>query len=60
LVEGLEREGLSQERRALRLRVRSLEWINAGAAALQLSFTLEPGAYATTVLREVVQSVRVT
>jgi tRNA pseudouridine13 synthase len=56
LAEGLERAGLSQERRAARLPVRSLEWADAGTTALQLRFQLEPGAYATTVLRELIRS----
>ncbi len=49
---GLEKAGLKQERRALRLRPESLEWQWLGGDALVLSFALPPGCYATTVLRE--------
>ena len=51
LREGLEEAGLKQERRALRVRVADLEW-RWDADALQLAFTLPPGAYATGVLAE--------
>jgi tRNA pseudouridine13 synthase len=51
--EGLARFGLSQERRALRLPVRDLHW-SLVAEGLRLSFTLPAGAYATTVLRELI------
>jgi tRNA pseudouridine13 synthase len=50
--EGLERFGLGQERRALRVRPAALEWSQEGDT-LELRFGLPPGAYATTVLREV-------
>jgi len=49
---GLERAGLKQERRALRLRPSALEWAWLDDAALELRFALPPGCYATTVLRE--------
>ena len=49
---GLERAGLEQERRALRLRPDQLEWRWIDAAALEVSFALPPGTYATTVLAE--------
>ena len=49
---GLETAGLKQERRALRLRPDALEWDWLGDDALVLAFTLPPGCYATTVLRE--------
>ena len=48
---GLEAAGLEQGRRALRLRVRNLDWSLADDA-LELSFDLPAGAYATAVLRE--------
>ena len=64
--EGLEKAGLKQERRALRLSINDLQWSwldqseqevdqqpNQQAANLQLRFSLPAGAYATTVLREV-------
>lgn len=50
---GLERAGLEQERRALRLMPRALSWTWIDADALQVEFELPPGAYATVVLREV-------
>jgi tRNA pseudouridine13 synthase len=51
--EGLERAGLDQDRRALRVMARALsfEWLPDGA--LRLRLTLPSGAYATAVLREV-------
>ena len=49
---GLERAGLKQERRALRLRPDELAWQWRDDAALELRFALPPGCYATTVLRE--------
>jgi tRNA pseudouridine13 synthase len=52
LREGLERAGLDQERRALRLRPQSLSWQWLDADVLSLSFELPPGAYATVVLKE--------
>ncbi len=57
LCRGLEHAGLKQERRALRLPVAELHWdLEATASILELSFFLPPGAYATTVLRELVQT----
>lgn len=52
LCAGLERAGLEQERRALRVRPQALgfEWI--GPQALRLSFGLPAGCYATAVLAE--------
>ncbi|MDQ3039535.1 MAG: tRNA pseudouridine(13) synthase TruD, partial [Pseudomonadota bacterium] len=52
LRSGLEKAGLKQERRALRLRSEGLKWEWLGADALELGFALPPGCYATTVLRE--------
>lgn len=49
---GLEAAGLKQERRALRLRPQEMAWHWRDAATLELGFTLPPGGYATTVLRE--------
>jgi tRNA pseudouridine13 synthase len=49
---GLEAAGLKQERRALRVAIAALEWKWSADAQLALSFDLPPGAYATTVLRE--------
>ena len=54
LCEGLERERLSQDRRALRVMVRGLDGRIEPEGCLSLAFTLPPGAYATTVLGEIV------
>jgi tRNA pseudouridine13 synthase len=53
---GLEREGLKQERRKLRLLVDDLHarWLDEDS--LLLSFTLETGTFATMVVRELVQA----
>lgn len=53
LMEGLERAGLKQERRALRVRVKEMDWAFIDQQTLELSFMLPPGAYATVLLREV-------
>lgn len=49
---GLEREVLSQQRRALRLRAEDLHWNWEADACLVLDFRLPAGAFATTVVRE--------
>ena len=53
LRNGLERAGLKQERRALRLRPQDMAWRWRDDGALELGFALPPGCYATTVLREI-------
>jgi tRNA pseudouridine13 synthase len=53
LRSGLERAGLKQERRALRLRPAELAWRWLAGGSLELRFALPPGTYATTVLREI-------
>lgn len=53
LVTGLSRFGLEHQRRALRMRVHDLDW-TWGEDTLELTFALDSGSYATTVLREVV------
>lgn len=50
LCKGLEDAGLSQERRALRVRAEGLTWSWPGDDALELRFQLPPGCYATAVL----------
>ncbi len=50
LREGLERAGLEQERRALRLRPQDLAWRWLDADVLELGFALPSGCYATAVL----------
>jgi tRNA pseudouridine13 synthase len=61
--EGLEKAGLKQERRALRLSVNDLQWAwlediemksKPLTPNLRLNFSLPAGAYATAVLRELV------
>jgi len=52
LVQGLVDAGMDSDRRALRLMVSQLEW-HWEEDTLRLQFELPPGAYATTVLREV-------
>ena len=52
LVEGLVDAGMEPDRRALRLAVSQLDW-SWQDDILNLRFELPPGAYATTVLREV-------
>ena len=52
LRKGLEDAGLAQERRALRLRPQDLAWRWLDDGALELAFSLPPGCYATTVMRE--------
>ena len=54
LVQVLEREGLRAERRSLRLKVQDLETDRQGDT-LTLAFKLGPGAFATTVLRELLR-----
>jgi len=53
---GLEATGLKQDRRALRLNVANLTWQWEPSGELVLTFSLPAGAYATSVLREVVQA----
>jgi len=50
---GLEAAGLSQERRALRVPARSLQWRWLDATCIELAFELPPGSYATSLLRAV-------
>ena len=52
LCEGLERERLAQDRRALRVVVRDLDFRVEPNRRVSLSFTLPSGAYATVVLAE--------
>ena len=52
LAHGLERAGLRQERRALRLRPAGMDWVHVSPGVLRLHFSLPPGTYATAVLAE--------
>jgi tRNA pseudouridine13 synthase len=54
LCELLEREGLRHERRATRLAVRQLEWRH-NDGTLELAFELARGAFATSVLHEILE-----
>lgn len=53
-IEGLERNGLDADRRALRMSVRELGWSFVGED-LDICFRLDAGSYATTLLREVLE-----
>lgn len=55
LQRGLERFGLEQERRALRLPAKELAWAFPEPGVLRLEFHLPAGAYASSVLREVAE-----
>jgi tRNA pseudouridine13 synthase len=55
LVDGLKGAGVAAARRSLRLPVRELNW-RVGEGSLELSFSLPPGGYATSVLRELVST----
>jgi tRNA pseudouridine13 synthase len=52
---GLERFGLKQDRRSLRVPLHELEWA-WGDASLEVGFRLPSGCYATSVLRELVEA----
>lgn len=55
LLNALEHKGLNQERRPLWLQTADLTWQMPGPDQLILSFSLQPGQYATSLLRECVQ-----
>jgi len=52
LSSGLEKHGLKQERRSLRLVVNELQYHWLADDTLELEFALRPGSYATSVLQE--------
>jgi tRNA pseudouridine13 synthase len=54
LCRGLEQAGMEQERRALRIALQQPELRWVAEAAVEVRFRLPAGAYATTVLRELV------
>lgn len=56
LARGLEKEGLKQERRALRVQPMEFSYSTDGEAALVMEFRLPRGSYATSVLRELVKA----
>ncbi len=55
LLAGLARFGVDAQRRALRLKVSDLSWAWLDESSLHLAFALPSGAFATSVLRELVQ-----
>lgn len=55
LLPALVKFGVDAQRRALRLRVADLSWMWGNDDSLELSFALPSGAFATSVLRELVQ-----
>jgi tRNA pseudouridine13 synthase len=55
LIEALERAGVEAARRSLRLRPAGFAW-NRDGEVLELAFELPPGAYATSVVRELVSA----
>ncbi len=59
LCAGLEKHGLKQERRALRVQITDLhhKWLDEHS--LQLSFNLPPGSYATVLLAQIVDVISV-
>lgn len=52
LCEGLEQQGIEQERRALRLRPEAMSWRWLDERTLTIGFRLPRGCFATSVLRE--------
>ena len=60
VIEGLCREGVEEARRATRLPVRDLQWSwrqeREGEDCLELAFVLPTGAFATTVMAELIRS----
>ena len=56
LFEGLKKFRLQHQRRALRMKVQNLEWAFPEPGTLALTFTLGQGSYATSVLRELIET----
>jgi len=54
LAKGVAAAGMAQERRALRIHAKGLEWAWLEEHSLRIEFALPPGAYATSTLRELV------
>ena len=52
----LEAAGLQASRRALRLCIRDMQWQSTDDRTLRLEFFLPAGAYATAVLRELIDT----
>ncbi|TXL15066.1 tRNA pseudouridine(13) synthase TruD [Methylococcaceae bacterium HT4] len=55
IAKGLCAFGVEQDRRTLRSHIQKLQWQFIDNSTLELSFTLNPGCYATALLREIVQ-----
>ncbi|NOQ17087.1 MAG: tRNA pseudouridine(13) synthase TruD [Methyloprofundus sp.] len=55
LAEGLLNFGVEQDRRMLRSNIKELHWQFVGGDNLEIIFTLNPGCYATSLLKEVVK-----
>jgi len=55
LATGLIAFGVENSRRVLRSHIQELQWQFIDSTSLELSFTLNPGCYATALLREVAQ-----
>lgn len=55
IAKGLCAFGVEQDRRTLRSHIQELQWQFIDNSTLELSFTLNPGCYATALLREIVQ-----
>lgn len=56
LAEGLIASAVEKDRRALRVNVPGLQWRFVNDTVLELGFTLPAGSYATSVLREIIES----
>lgn len=56
LCQGLEKAGLKQQRRPLKLMPGALSWQWLDGDSLELHFSLPPGSYATSVLRELCET----
>jgi tRNA pseudouridine13 synthase len=56
LAQGLVANKVEKARRALRVNVENLEWHFTDNTTLQLSFTLPAGCYATSLLREIIDT----
>jgi tRNA pseudouridine13 synthase len=54
LAQGLIASAVERDRRALRVNVQDLHWQYVDDMTLELGFTLPPGSYATSVLREII------
>jgi tRNA pseudouridine13 synthase len=58
MIEGLKAARMDQSRRALQVRVDNLQWQWDGVAQLQLEFSLPAGSYATSLIRELCDTIK--